>query len=91
MNCEIRLRAERKAGQLLQTMEKARGGRPSKTPATGAAVSTLADMGISEHQSRRWQDLRRLPALLKVHLPVWRSTTAAPARQLKTQTDSTTA
>lgn len=29
--CEIRLRAERKAGQLLQTIERADKGRPAKT------------------------------------------------------------
>jgi hypothetical protein len=34
--CEIRLRAERKAGQLLQGMEKAKAGRPPQNPSTDA-------------------------------------------------------
>jgi hypothetical protein len=56
--CEIRLRAERKAGQLLAQMEKAKGGRPSdKTPAAAEGVSTLRDLGITEKQSSQWQKL----------------------------------
>jgi hypothetical protein len=50
--CEIRLRAERKAGQLLQQMEKAKGAREpgthrGTTPSHGATASTLADLGIT--------------------------------------------
>ena len=33
--CEIRLRAERRAGQLLKEIEKAKGGRPTETPRMG--------------------------------------------------------
>lgn len=55
--CEIRLRAERKVGQILHAMEKHKGGRPSETPSTTKGVSTLADLGISEGQSHRWQKL----------------------------------
>jgi hypothetical protein len=59
---EIRLRAERKAGQLLAKMPKANGGRPRKTPSPGAAVSTtLADLGISDKQSSQWQKLGAMP------------------------------
>ena len=58
--CEIRLRAERKCGQLLQEREKAKRG-PDK--ATGqrsqrqTSVSTLTDLGISKSQSSQWQQL----------------------------------
>jgi hypothetical protein len=55
MACEIRIRAERKTGELLRNMEKAKAGRP---PDNGQADSmhfrgakTLADMGISREQS----------------------------------------
>ena len=57
--CEIRLRAERKAGQLLATMEKNRGGRPSENPSDD--TRSLGDLGISYDQSSRWQALGRVP------------------------------
>jgi hypothetical protein len=60
--CEIRLRAERKAGQLLAKMPKHNGGRPSKTAAPEAAVlETLKDLGISDKQSSQWQKLGKVP------------------------------
>jgi hypothetical protein len=57
--CEIRLRAERKAGELLRQMEKAKGGNPnlSHRP-TG---STLSDLGITRDQSSQWQRLAAVP------------------------------
>lgn len=61
--CEIRLRAERKAGQLLKEMEKAKGGRPPKTASPMEAVSppTLEQLGVSDKQSHRWQQLADVP------------------------------
>ena len=61
--CEIRLRAERRVGQLLRQMEKAKGGRPVKTPDTVEAVSdrTLSDLGVSYKQSATWQKLADMP------------------------------
>ncbi len=62
--CEIRLRAERKAGQLLRKSEKAKGtagaGRPRKggrsvRPPKNEDVKTLAEHGISKTKSSRWQ------------------------------------
>lgn len=60
--CEIRLRAERRCGQLLQQMEKAKGGQP-KNPSQHASTSAapLADLGISHSQSSRWQKLAAIP------------------------------
>ena len=60
--CEIRLRAERKAGELLRSAEKAKGGRP-KTSGANPAVSapTLRELGVSEDQSRNWQRLAAVP------------------------------
>jgi hypothetical protein len=67
--CEIRLRAERKAGQLLKQAEKAKAapgpGRGKKGPASrvGAfrTAPTLKQLGISEKQSSNWQKLGAVP------------------------------
>jgi hypothetical protein len=58
--CEIRLRAERKAGELLKAKEKAKGGRPSKTCTEKEQVS-LHDLGITRKQSSAWQKLAEVP------------------------------
>ena len=55
---EIKLRAERKAGELLRDMSKNEGGRP--TEETGNIVlpvssPKLSDIGISHNQSSRFQ------------------------------------
>jgi hypothetical protein len=52
--CEIRLRAERKAGELLAEAQKNKGGRP-KTGAPREPV--LGDLGITKKQSSTWQRL----------------------------------
>ena len=57
--CEIRLRSERKAGQLLRQMEKAKGGRPTENPSNGPRG--LADLGITYDQSSQWQRLADVP------------------------------
>ncbi len=66
--CEIRLRAERKAGQLLAKMEKAKGVRLDGRDKDGtvrrlhdATTETLSGMGISKDQSSRWQALAGVP------------------------------
>lgn len=53
--CEIRLRAERKAGQLLTKGLK--NGRPEKV----SPEATLSDLGITRDQSSQWQKLGALP------------------------------
>lgn len=62
---EIKVRAERKCGEMLRSSEKAKGGKPMQeryrscdTTSNGA---TLADMGISKDQSSRWQKLADMP------------------------------
>jgi hypothetical protein len=55
--CEIRLRAERKAGQLLAQMDKLKG-RPEKASST----VTLSDVGVSRNQSSQWQRLAQISA-----------------------------
>ena len=69
--CEIRLRAERRAGQLLLEMEKNPGtrgeGRPrkdgTKIRRSGVRTAyrpTLDEIGISKDQSSKWQRLALL-------------------------------
>jgi hypothetical protein len=57
----IKLKAERKAGELLGLMkangELSQGGRPSETSPIVGDVSTLADIGINANQSSRWQEI----------------------------------
>jgi hypothetical protein len=58
---EIRIRAERRYGELLRDTNKAKGnqndgqfgGRVTPPPNSGA--KTLSDLGISKDQSSRWQ------------------------------------
>jgi N6-adenosine-specific RNA methylase IME4 len=64
----IRLRAERRAGELLRNMnkrgerERKGGNRKSKSrDATLIKPPTLADLGISKTQSSQWQKLAALP------------------------------
>ena len=65
--CEIRLRAERKCGQLLAEMEKAKaspgnqytGKLDRSTNASGP--KTLSDLGITYDQSSKWQQLAKVP------------------------------
>jgi hypothetical protein len=54
---EIRIRAERRCGELLAEMERAKRGRPAKM----SRATTLSDFGISRDQSSRWQKLAAIP------------------------------
>jgi hypothetical protein len=66
---EIRMVAERRAGELLREMEKNKGarrqgiGRRGKNAvAPSDHVPKLADLGVSKTQSSKWQKLAALPA-----------------------------
>lgn len=63
MIAEIKLRAERRAGELIKELPKNEGGRPEKTPAIVSVVSspTLAELGISHKQSSRFQAIAAIP------------------------------
>lgn len=50
---EVKLRAERKAGELLAEMPKNPGGRSTS--------DTLSQVGVQRHQSSRWQRIASLP------------------------------
>ena len=61
---EIKIRAERRAGELLAERTAHVGGRPGENPshdASGFAPSKLADIGINYSQSSRWQTMANLP------------------------------
>ena len=56
---EIKVRAERRAGQMLAEMPKAKGGNPN-LPTSNTMVpveKTLSDIGITKNESSRWQKL----------------------------------
>jgi uncharacterized caspase-like protein len=63
----IRVRAERRAGELLEKMDKAKGARErgtkrgTATRSTDSTASTLADLGVSKYQASRWQKLAQIP------------------------------
>jgi hypothetical protein len=62
---EIRLRAASKGGELLIAMEEAglrTDGRPRRGFKVGAPLgrSTLAELGVTKEESRRWQRLARM-------------------------------
>src|SRR6266567_4849467 len=61
---EIRLRAERRAAELLAGMDKAKGARGNpngrgakivRSPGDTAQPPTLKELGVSKSQSSRWQ------------------------------------
>jgi hypothetical protein len=61
---ELRLRAERSAGKILASM-KLRGGDRKSNGHRGRLI--LADIGISQHQSKRWQRAAAVPEPHFVH------------------------
>lgn len=65
MIAEIKLRAERRAGELLEEMPKAQGKRTdlelSNIVLPSSDAPTLADLGISKIQSSRWQSIAGIP------------------------------
>lgn len=66
---QIKIRAERRAGEMLKKAEKNEGGRPTENPshdATGFIPPTLTELGISKDQSSRWQLEAEIPKLSEV-------------------------
>ena len=58
---EIKLRAERRAGAILSDMEKNKGARGKGVRFHDESTPTLADLGISQAQSHRWQKIAGIP------------------------------
>jgi len=59
---ELKIRAERRAGELLQEAEKDHGGRPRKNLYHDGTGFRLPDLGIDRHKSSRWQQIAGLSA-----------------------------
>jgi len=57
---EIKLRAERKAGELLKEMPKQKPGEYQRLQATTVAL-TLKEQGITKGQSSNWQRIANIP------------------------------
>lgn len=60
---EIKVRAERRCGELLARTEKHNGGRPGKNPSDDSRGSTptLREMGLTYDESSRYQQLAAMP------------------------------
>jgi len=54
---EARMLAECKAGEITRTMEKAKGGRPTKTRSSKERVLAYADQGLTRKQVYNWQKM----------------------------------
>ena len=59
---EIKLSAERRAGEILLDMEKNKGARGKGVRFRDESAPTLAELGISQVQSHRWQKIAGIPA-----------------------------
>ena len=61
---EIKVRAERRAGEMLRGMEKHKGGDPARLSHDVMGVdrpATLSELGIHRNDSSRWQALAAMP------------------------------
>ena len=61
---EIKLRAERRAGDLLAVAPQHPGGRPSENPSR-LARAKLADVGLTWSDSSRWQRIAGRPGAVE--------------------------
>jgi hypothetical protein len=57
---EVKIRAERRAGEILAAMEKRGGARDGKTELP-KGTPLLSDIGITKKQSHRWQQVASVP------------------------------
>lgn len=62
---ELTLTAQQRLGSYLSNTDLSRGGRPSRTPSAGEAVSTLRQMGISHKLSFECQALASHPKIVE--------------------------
>ncbi len=58
---EIKLRAERRAGEMLKRMEKAKGAAKKGWKTRSHDVTALSEVGVTKMQSSRWQSIAALP------------------------------
>jgi hypothetical protein len=80
---EIKIRAQRKAGEILQKIDKHEGGRPQVNPfqPERGLPPKLEDLGIDYNKSHRWQQVASLPdKVFEAHI----EETKAEGRELTT-------
>ena len=58
---EIKLRCERRIGEMLKEMPKQHGARPADTDSHDVTPPTLKELGIGRMDSSRWQAIAELP------------------------------
>jgi N6-adenosine-specific RNA methylase IME4 len=58
---EIKIRAERRAGEILSEMDKHKGGRPKNHSHDDNGFPRLRDLGIDGNKSSRWQMISEIP------------------------------
>ncbi len=58
---EIKIRAERRAGEILSETDLQHGSRGVGKKVELHDVTTLADLGIQQHESSRWQQIADIP------------------------------
>ena len=61
---EIKIRSERKLGNILSEIILHEGGRPKNCDTMSPFSSKLSDIGISRKQSSRWQQISSIPKIL---------------------------
>jgi hypothetical protein len=66
MAAELRIRAQRKAGELLKEMPTAQGRRTDITTSSESSTKldepTRAELGITRNQASTWQRIADIPA-----------------------------
>lgn len=60
---EIKMRAKTRAGEMLITLkpEMSKGGRPTDKPVVRSTPVLLKEIGISKHESAKYQQLAKVP------------------------------
>jgi len=58
---EIRIRAERRAGELLKDMPKQHGARGAGKKVESPRATPLSELGITKTQSSKWQQMANVP------------------------------
>ena len=58
---EIKLRAERRLGEMLEETPLHEGGRPKNRSHDGTGLPTLEELGVNKNQSSRWQHIADIP------------------------------
>lgn len=58
---EIKLRAERRLGVMLEETPLSAGGRPKNRSHDGTGLPTLEELGVNKNQSSRWQHIASIP------------------------------